>query len=214
MAQVPAVCKNCGLMFPSAFQAMRGMTVRDCTSDCPRCRAIAPVLNGYTVLIDGIVTFIRSPDYSRETKEALINTARSVARGEVRAAEASRSLDRKSEAAGKILREWIVVGSTFVGAMAAAATFLLTYFESGKNEPPEQPAMETVDSYLRKEPQRDKRITLGPIASLRPPSFLGSQHNTKQGQANRTSPDAPNENRKARRARIAELKKERPNSKK
>jgi hypothetical protein len=214
MSQIPAVCKNCGLMFPSAAKAHPSITVKDSRTICPRCNEMAPILNGYTAIINGMMTFILSPDHSRETKQALINAALSVAMGEVRADEATLALKSKSEVAGKLLREWIVVGSTFVGAMATAATFLLAYVESGRNEPPEQATLEAVDNFLRQEPQRDKRTDLGPNISLRPPSFLEFQNNTKQGQANRTSAEAPNENRKSRRSRIAELEKKRPKSKK
>jgi len=86
--------------------------------------------------------------------------------------------------------------------MATVGLCLLAYVDSGKNEPPEGPAMEAVDNFLCTVPQQDLRGLRPPVASLRPPSFLGANQYPKQGQANGASPKAPDENRKARRARI------------
>jgi hypothetical protein len=37
---------------------------------------MAPVLNGYVAMINGIVTFITAPENTREEKQALIDAAK------------------------------------------------------------------------------------------------------------------------------------------
>ncbi len=171
MAKIPAICKNCGLMFPSDFDALPGMRVQDCASDCPRCRKMAPVLNGYVAMINGIVTFITAPENTREEKQALIDAAKSVASGKVKVTDAIQDLGGTSTKGGMLLRDWVTVGSLFVSAMATVGMFLLDYIDNRGNEPPERLATEVVDKFLRSEPQPDRRVRRAQLTSWDCPEF-------------------------------------------
>lgn len=203
MAHVPASCSNCGLLFPSGIGASVGLKSLNNATRCPRCGSIAGVLNGYIDLIKGVATFIMSPEHPRELKEELIAAARSAARDEVLTGVAAKLLEQKNPTAGEIIRSWGMFGFTGLAALATAATFLLGYYESGKNEPPEQAVMEEIDRFLTTEPQPQYKIVDTPAPS---PSTL--QPHPKKRQRNGAEGRSPNENRKARRARLAKVKKQ------
>lgn len=205
MPRVPAICENCGLAFGSDYEAVIGSFVIDSRCDCPRCGSMAPVVNGYTTMIGGLVAFIASPEYPIEVKRHLLDTAKSFSRGEISASLATRSIEKRSVDGGKLFREWVNSGSVFVGAMATAGLLLLTYMENRKNEPPEYLAMEVVDDYLRTTPQAIRPLRSKPDTSFK----LGPNDTELYPLAGEDQPrdrDDPSmkENRKARRIRASD----------
>ncbi len=205
MPKIPAICRTCGLMFPSGLAYMGpGMIVSRSFSGCPRCRSDAPILSGYTTLISGLVAFIISDEIEFSEKQRMIDAATSISSGKVRPAEAIASIDGDG---AKVLREWTSLGISFASLLVAVASLLLAYSTSGGNQPLDSIAMEKFDETLATIQQPDSRIA--PAYSQRPVA-MGSKvkPQLKQGQAPTTSAKPPNENRKARRAR---MKKERTN---
>ncbi|MCA8868886.1 MAG: hypothetical protein KDA67_09570 [Rhodobacteraceae bacterium] len=203
MAQIPAICEYRGLVFPSALPAVLGISVKNSTSGCPRCQKPAPILNGYTAIINGMVTFITSPEYTLREKQLLIDTATAVAKGEIKAAEAARKLDSKNKESGRLLREWANFGLTFMTTMTAVATFILAYSQTGGNAPPVDLAIEKFEETVLTIQQPDKRMGLAPMRSIRPMARrLPIQPNLEEAQGTATDANPPYENRKTRRASI------------
>ena len=72
---------------------------------------MAPLLSGYAEMVNGLVTFISSPEVTRDVKIYLITTSQAAASGDISVAEASRRLDTKDAASGEIFRKWATLGS-------------------------------------------------------------------------------------------------------
>ncbi|MGM0743627.1 MAG: hypothetical protein ACQEVT_18920, partial [Pseudomonadota bacterium] len=190
-------------VFPSAFPAILGGSVENCLSDCPRCYSNAEVVNGYTILINGMVTFIASPNYSLKEKELLIEAATEVGSGRVQPEYAAQRIEATSKEAGRLLREWGALGMTFVSAMAAVASFVLAYTESRGNAPAEVIAVEKFEDVICSQRQPDRRLARPPLAQKRPMARpLIPNPDPKESDRATSGPKPPKENRKARRARI------------
>lgn len=209
MADIPAICGKCGLVFPSGMAARPGMFVIDSVAGCPRCRGGANIVNGYTTIINGLVTFIASPEHSRKEKLLLIEAAADVGLRKALPEDAARRLDAESREGGRLLREWATLGLTFVATMATVGSFLLAYSENKGNAPLDELAVEKFEELICSEHQPDRRAAwnLGHIRPVARPLHL--DQGLKKGQAKSASAEAPDENRKSRRARI---KKERSKS--
>lgn len=65
MFEPPATCRSCGNVFPSGFRFdgnIRDLTLADNTTVCPRCGALADVVDGTFDLVDGILTILNAPE--------------------------------------------------------------------------------------------------------------------------------------------------------
>lgn len=203
MTQIPAVCTICGLKFPSPFRLTPNSEFRGNKTKCPRCGAIAQVYDGITAIIDGLVKFIVSPDFTIEEKQFLFYTTKAVAAGAIKSKDAERQLAASNNDSLKLFREWSVWGMTLLAMIATVGSFLLAYAESRGNSPLEDLAREKFNEELIKDQQSTATTSFAPSQSFRPQTknLLGHQ-TLKNRQGSTTNPDAPNENRKTRRARI------------
>lgn len=203
MPRIPASCHNCGLLFPSGFNVGLGAVLRGNRSSCPRCGGMADVLEGYTTLIRGVVTFVESPRHEIAEKQLLFQTAKEVGAGRVRAKDAVRDLEGQSPDGGRLLREWATFGLTIVATMAAVGSFLLSYQQSKGNAPLEEMATQKFEEVICTQPQPDMRSYRPAPSGIRP---VAMPSNAQPGIEERNSatarPEPPKENRKARRARI------------
>lgn len=203
MPHVPAICRNCGFIFPSGLVITPHLISRGNVTSCPRCLGSAPVLDGYGSIIDGMVAFITSPSHPLEDKKLLIDAAIAVSKRQIKAPEAVKNVSAKNEDAGRLLREWVTLGLTFISTMATVAAVILAYSDSRGNEPLEELATKKFDEILVTQPQPDLRpYSLLTQSTTNDTPDLSSKPNPKGSQRRTAEPKAPNENRKMRRARI------------
>jgi predicted nucleic acid-binding Zn-ribbon protein len=201
MAKVPAICRKCGLVFPSFLEAFPGLVAEQNIQGCPRCGTTAFVLDGYTEKINGLIVFITSPDYTLRQKQTLIKTADAVARGQIASDDAVRKLETQNKEAGRILREWVILGATVVMALTAVATLVLDYHQRGGNSPLFDVAVDKFEEVLVTSPQADRR-SLPETGALPIAGHLKTEPPKKNEMSATSNTDPPYENRKSRRARI------------
>jgi hypothetical protein len=199
--------------------------VFNCYSTCPHCGQRAPILIGYFTLIDNMVAFIADPSISRAEKNFLVSMARSVAEQTTTPSDAIEALANQNKVSAALFREWLNTGINFVGCMAAVGAFLLTYQDHRGNEPLSEVATSKFEEILRTQPQSNAPSRTAPVYSSRPnarPRFLAPlaserptgrpsnfQPGTKKSQAQTPQAETKNENRSARRARLAQERKNR-----
>jgi hypothetical protein len=198
MARIPAICQNCGLVFPSWLAALPNTISHDNLTQCPRCQAAAPVLNGYVAIIDGMVAFIASPLHTHTQKLMLIHTAVAVSQSQLSHSEASNRLDARNPEAGRLFREWATLGFGFLGMIAAVASTCLQFYESRANAPLDEMAMQSFDEVMVSTPQ----VNLAPTVSIIPPERpLKFQTQPDADHGGGAASKLQNGNRHARRAR-------------
>jgi hypothetical protein len=202
MARVPAICPTCGLKFSSPIPMVENWIFEGNIAQCLRCGSDAPILDGYTKIINGMVAFIVSPAYSRQEKLLLIETAQAVGKQQITVSEAVNAVEAQSTEGGRLLREWLALGIAFASFMATTAFGVMDHMETRKNEFPEIIAAQLVEHILETETQPDLRPILTPEITAIPGFNPFIQNNLQDIERNRKTDIQPQtENRKARRAR-------------
>ncbi|MDD9739262.1 hypothetical protein PVW47_05675 [Marinovum sp. SP66] len=133
--RIPAICQNCGLMFPTPafvpFGEGTGAYVEfsGSASICPRCHARAPIPDGIFRIVKDSVKFFSSSAYTSEVHTAIELATKDYLRSPRKAEEIAGRVRLASPEAGRLFREWLTVGSAFVSAMAAVAMAVFAYYQ-------------------------------------------------------------------------------------
>lgn len=161
---------------------------------------MAPVLDGYSAIIEGLVRFIAAPQIPLKDKELLIEVASATAKREISAYEAARRLDERNREAGRLFKEWLPHGINFINMMVGIGGLLLAYLAYKGNEPPEAVAKQKMDEVMMTQPQTDLRLSFPPMMSIGPLQYpIGHQPKTEQAVGQTAEPETKTENRKTRR---------------
>lgn len=205
MYNIPAQCSVCDLLFAGPIVMDLGSKVdaSGSVTNCPRCNKDAFMINGHFEKINEMVIFITSSDHSIEDKRALIETAKNISTGTVSPNKVIKSVEKRNKVAGAILRDWMSLGLNFVGTMAAVAGVVLQFISAGSNLPPEEIAADAFQKRITQGAHLRATYDSDPIAL----SLSQAQAKAKRGTTQGAHAEPEYENRKARRARIAERRK-------
>ncbi|WP_299961991.1 hypothetical protein [uncultured Roseobacter sp.] len=195
MRQIPAVCQSCGFVHPSGYGYNRGGNFWCNRTNCPCCGGPSNALDGYGALIDGLVVFVVSPDYTRQQKVEFFQLAQDVANKKLSVEATEKKLGGHRSDRTRLLREWMVAGGTVLAALATTGLLLLAAADRGANTPLEEIAMDELESEIARR-QAVKYPTV-----LRPQTRPAVSPQTNNSHSAGTKKNTPNENRKMRRAR-------------
>ena len=72
MAQFPAYCQNCKIVFPATLLSadnVTDLTIRNCSETCPRCGAMARIAEGTFNIQDDVISIVNAPNFTKQLIE-------------------------------------------------------------------------------------------------------------------------------------------------
>ena len=200
MPPIPAICRNCGIIFGSGVHIPRKDTFAtfvDCSAVCPRCKGPADIPNGtYSALSDTILAFTKGT----VTKEHLRELVRILEGGKDSQLEPKRVADEIRSDLPELSSLADVLPTTrkelyaFIGVIAACVIALLTLIDHVKPTPTmaEDRVQELVEKTLSKvNESSDRRTpTVTPTRSIQKAGAL-SRDRSRTGKKKRSKRNAP-----------------------
>lgn len=147
MIDIPAVCKNCGNIFPSgmAVENVRNIRISDFRSQCPNCNAMGVVPDGIYNVVNDTIDYIANHNYSTEELVRFRNMFQSALEEDMSYEELNQEASKQNLSLSDILPQdgeqlrtdikW------FIGIIIAVLSLLVSY--SNRNATTE---VETIDS--------------------------------------------------------------------
>lgn len=133
MAAPPAVCLECGLMFPATAASFANGRITfqgEIGTNCPKCGGNARIINGTYDFVGGTIAAFRAPGVTRHKIERFRAIAESVKNGGLSAQQAAPEVALLSPALATVWG-WTNANAGALGVLIAIiTTFLMIYYEA------------------------------------------------------------------------------------
>ena len=205
--QYPAVCPNCGLLFPSgfAFGLRSQVTLSGNRSRCPRCGSVAVVPDGMLEVLERGIKLFSGPDFTLEVLRAFEVAVEDLRAGRKTAAQTEKRLAEVHKGLSREFREWSTWGFNLISAMAAVAALVVALQSQPSNRTVDEAAVDGFESVY--EQVQVVSPLSRPISQSTPSASSYPEHRLASPIANRDRPTSSN--RAQRRAAASKAKKKR-----
>ncbi|WP_317938184.1 hypothetical protein [Sulfitobacter pontiacus] len=178
---IPAICQNCGLVFPSGIgvKLYSQVQTHGGGSRCPRCKEGASIPDQIIRVIENGIQVFKADDFTIDVLRALNIAVEDLRSGKKPTPAIIGQLHKSSPSIANEFRQWANLGVNIVIAMAAVATAVFTWMQTpGQNRTVDEVAIDALES-MYQEPQ--------PIISqgLRLPGVAPYEHNNYPHKSNR-----------------------------
>lgn len=127
--RIPAVCGACGLIFPSGFNIENSVdiTLTNNTQSCPKCGAMANVLDGTFDVRDELLRVVEAPWATFQALRQIQALIRDVASARLTKDQAIKKASETDPRNGETLKFWLSLAPIYLSVLISALALFLTW---------------------------------------------------------------------------------------